>query len=176
MQVGPDTRRIPSRPAEATVERCMTADVQTCRPFDCLLDAARRMMDEGLGCLPVVAGDGSGRVVGMLTDRDVSMAAARDGDALRELQVRSAMTVSVQSCAAHDSVSSVLEKMSAHGVSRLPVLDRNGRLRGLISLTDLAQAATREQEPTVHADVCRAVARGATRRATARAADEGGGR
>jgi CBS domain-containing protein len=144
------------------VEHLMTHVVATCHPFDKLLDAAERLDREDLGCLPVVAGDGSDRLVGLLTDRDVSIAAARAQGVLEGLQVREAMGGAPVSCSARDSVLQVLERMGEHAIRRLPVTDRDGRLIGLISLADIALAVAHGEEGASQESrrgICRALAR-----------------
>lgn len=151
-----------------SVGALMSIDVATCRPFDSLADAARRMLTTGVGCLPVVAADDSQRVVGMLSDRDVSLAAARELRELSELRVRSAMTPGAVTCEPSESISQALERMRARGVRRLPVVDRAGRLVGLLSRTDIARAVAEKRADVDLPDaleICQALA---TRGSTAR--------
>jgi len=127
-----------------TVERIMTRSVTRCQPCDKLIDAAAIMGREDLGCLPVVAMNGSVRVVGMLTDRDISMAAARDDRSLEDLHVRSAMAGAAFTCRPSDSILEALRVMRARAVRRLAVVDDGGRLLGMVSLTDVARAVSGE--------------------------------
>jgi len=119
------------------VKQIMTRAVATCQPFEKLIDAASVLHREDVGCLPVVTGDGSERVLGMLTDRDIAMATAREGRPLAEMHVRNAMTSAVLSRDANASLGDALGLILATGVRRLPVVDRDGRLLGLLSLSDL---------------------------------------
>ena len=151
-----------------TVEKAMTQVVATCQPLDRLLDAAVAMIRDDVTALPVVAGDGSARAIGMLADRDVAMAAASDVRPLAEIQVRAAMTGLPPSCAPGDSLDSALAQMREHGVRRLAVVGDRGQLVGLISLSDVALAVTRGglagSSHAVHA-VCQTLADRATRSA-----------
>jgi CBS domain-containing protein len=127
------------------VEQLMTRDVQTCHPGDPLIVAARIMWERDCGCVPVVeAENGTARLVGMITDRDVSMAAYTQGLLLCEIKVRSAMATSVRSCRPTDSIHSALKTMEKNQFHRLPVVDEHGRLVGLLSLADVAREAARE--------------------------------
>ena len=126
------------------VEQVMTRNVQTCQPEDHCDHAAAIMWDHDCGVLPVVAGDGSGRVVGMLTDRDVCMAAYTQGLTLREIPVASAMSQSLCSCRASDAVGVALRVMETNQVRRLPVVDADDCLVGVLSLADLGREAARE--------------------------------
>jgi CBS domain-containing protein len=121
------------------VSHVMTAHPVTCRPDDSLREAAGLMWERDVGCLPVV--DGDGRLLGILTDRDVCMSAfARDAP-LSAIAVTVAMAERVYACAADDPAELAAHVMAAQGVRRLPVLDATGRLIGIVSLDALAGAA-----------------------------------
>jgi len=127
------------------VDQVMTRNVKTCHPDDTLEQAAAIMWDYDCGTLPVVrGGDGSARVVGMLTDRDICMAAYTQGRALRDITVASAMSQHLCSCRATDAVSVALKVMETNQVRRLPVLDADETLVGVLSLADLGREAVRE--------------------------------
>jgi CBS domain-containing protein len=124
------------------IESLMTTDVRVCFASANLADAARAMWEGDCGCVPVL--DEDARVVGMLTDRDICMAAWTQGRPLEELSVPSAMSSKVVSCKCGDRVEDVEELMRQNQVRRVPVLDADGRLEGLVSLADLAGEAQRE--------------------------------
>jgi CBS domain-containing protein len=119
----------------------MRSDVRTCTPDDALSEPARIMWERDCGCVPVVASEGSGRVVGMITDRDLCMATFTGDARLAEMQVKSAMSERVYSCHPDDPLSEAEAIMRAAQVRRLPVVDEVGHLRGLLSLADVAEAA-----------------------------------
>jgi CBS domain-containing protein len=122
------------------IEEWMTRTVKACRPEDTLADAARLMWDEDCGCCPVI--DEDGRALGMITDRDVCMAALLEGGPLHSLTVGNAMSKELIACAPTDLLEVAAHRMQLHQVRRLPVLDRDGYLVGIISINDLARAAT----------------------------------
>lgn len=124
------------------VEQLMTRDVQTCGPEDCLATGAQAMWARDCGCVPVI--DGERKVVGMLTDRDICMAAWIKGRSLHEIPVREAMSSQVVSCRMDEVVEIAAALMREYGVRRLPVVDLEGRLAGVLSLADLACEARRE--------------------------------
>lgn len=133
------------------VDQIMTRTVQTCRQSDRLDAAARIMWEHDCGCVPVVAeGDGAGRVVGMITDRDVCMAAWTQGQPLAAIPVSTAMAREVRSCRASDSVADALRIMEHDQLRRLPVVDNDGRVVGILSLTDAAREAAREHGGPAH--------------------------
>jgi len=123
------------------IESLMTRDVRTVRPDDSLNEAARRMWDGDCGSLLVV--DGDGRLVGVITDRDVCMGAYTRGARLEELPVSGAMATHVVTCQPATTVTAAAELMSRHGIRRLPVVTDAGELRGIVGLSDLARAACR---------------------------------
>ncbi len=124
------------------VAQLMNQSVETCRPEESLSVAAGKMWDRDIGCLPVVGGDG--RVVGMVTDRDICMSGYIQGRNLAEIPVSVAMSRQVFSCSPNDAPIEAEETMRLHQVRRLPVLDASGALAGIISLNDLAIEAERE--------------------------------
>jgi len=121
------------------VERTMTREIVTCRSEDSLEQAARRMRVHDVGGLPVV--DGHGRLAGMLTDRDICMAALERGRPLGDITVREAMTHQVVTVEPGDSLVNAAERMGQFQVHRLPVVDDGGRPVGLLTLLDLARRA-----------------------------------
>jgi len=123
------------------IESLMTRDVKTCTADDSLDVAARAMWENDCGCVPVVDADGG--VIGMLTDRDICMAAYTQGAALSALQVGPSMATTVYSCKPKDSPATAENLMRTHRIRRLPVIGANGRLVGILSLNDLAREAGR---------------------------------
>jgi CBS domain-containing protein len=122
----------------------MTREVVSCRPADSLNRAAQLMWDGDCGALPVI--DHAGKLLGMLTDRDICMAAYTRGRPLTELSVSAAMSTSVFSCRPEDTLRSVMDAMATRQVRRIPVLDEGGLLVGIVSLADVARLA---QAPSI---------------------------
>jgi uncharacterized protein (DUF2267 family)/CBS domain-containing protein len=112
----------------------MTRDVQLASPDDTLNHIARRMVEQDVGFLPVGEND---HLVGTITDRDiVARAVAKDMDG--HSRVRDTMTRDVKYCFEDESLDEVIENMSDIQVRRMPVVNRNKRLVGIISLADAA--------------------------------------
>jgi CBS domain-containing protein len=124
------------------VQQLMTSEVQICHPEDTLTAAAEKLWTHDIGCLPVA--DHDGRLIGMITDRDICMAAYTQGRSLSEIPVSTAMSKEVYSCMAIDSVKDAEEAMRSHQVRRLPVVNDNGDLVGIVSLNDIVREAERE--------------------------------
>jgi CBS domain-containing protein len=126
-----------SGPFRAPVHDAMRTRVHVCAPEDTLARAAQLMWEKDLGCLPVC---GPGRkVVAMLTDRDISMAAFMQWKHLAETSVESAMSRSLCCCSPDDELGHAEELMRKNQIRRLPVVDTEGALVGLLSLGDVAR-------------------------------------
>lgn len=121
-----------------TIGDLMTKDVATCKTTDSLNRAAQLMWERRCGCVPVV--DEGEQVVGMLTDRDVCMAAYTQGRRIDDIAVTTAMSRPVRTCSPSTTIEEAEDLMMAHGVRRLVVVDE-GRLQGLVSLDDIARSA-----------------------------------
>jgi CBS-domain-containing membrane protein len=119
------------------VAHCMTRDPKTCRASDSLERAAQIMWENDCGCVPVL--DDASKIAGIVTDRDVCMAAYTRGAPLHALGVASAMARDVATCRPGDTLETALRTMRARQVRRLPVLDPDGGIAGLISLTDVVR-------------------------------------
>jgi CBS domain-containing protein len=119
----------------------MTTDVKSCGVNDNLQRAAQIMWESDCGAVPVV--DGDGRVVGIITDRDICMSAYTQGLPLWQIPVSSAMAKHVHGAREDDPIEAVEQLMRRTQVRRVPVLDREARLKGILSLNDLARHAHR---------------------------------
>jgi len=122
------------------VSEVMTRDVQTVRPDSTAQEAASFMLSEDAGSMPVSDGD---RLIGMITDRDIAIRGVAKGHG-PDTPVRELMTDQVISIRADDDVEEAATKMSQAQVRRLPVIDENERLCGIVSLGDLAREADDE--------------------------------
>lgn len=121
------------------VREIMTTPAQTLGADDTLSCAARLMRDQALGCVPVT--DDKGILVGVLTDRDIALAANEYGEALWRLRIDSTMHQPVITCRAGDGIELVVRLMRQHRIRRLPVIDGAGKPIGMISLDDIAHAS-----------------------------------
>ena len=121
------------------VSDLMTREVVSCAANDTLDRAAQIMWDHDCGAVPVV--DGDKRVIGMITDRDICMAAYTRGHSLRNIVVSSTMSKSVQAVRETDRIETAHDAMRKANVRRLPVLDHAGRLAGILSINDLIHSA-----------------------------------
>jgi CBS domain-containing protein len=120
-----------------SVSDLMTTAVRSCSANDHLQRVAQIMWETDCGVVPVV--DGDGRLVGMITDRDICMAAYTQGKPLSHIGVSHAMAKEVHGVHDTDRVEAAEDLMRRARVRRVPVLDSDGRLKGILSMNDLAR-------------------------------------
>jgi CBS domain-containing protein len=134
------------------VQDVMTKNAKCCLPSEALSRAAQIMWENDCGCVPVV--DERNRVIGMITDRDVCMAAYTQDRPPSAIKVASAMARDVHGCRPEDSLEVAEEIMRRQQVRRLPVLGHDRQLLGILSLNDLARAVAnkpRDRSPGLNA-------------------------
>jgi CBS domain-containing protein len=122
--------------AKMRVAEVMTRDVRLIEPNQTIRDAARLMAEMDAGIMPVREGD---RLVGMITDRDIAVRAVAQGRG-PDTPVREVMTDEVKYCFEDEDTAAVERNMAEIQVRRLPVLTRDKRLVGILSLGDLAMS------------------------------------
>jgi len=132
------------------IQDVMTRNPRTVTPEASAREAARIMKDEDVGVVPVVAGDRSSRLVGVVTDRDIAVrlvAEGRDGDA----RVRDIMTNRLHTRRPDDDLDDVMNTMASEQVRRIPIVDERGDLVGIVSQADVVRKARddRKAEETV---------------------------
>ena len=116
------------------VREAMTQDVRLVKPNQPISEAARLMADLDIGALPVEEND---RLVGMITDRDIAVRAVAAGRG-PDTPVSDVMSRDVKYCYEDQSIDEVTQNMGELRIRRLPVLTRDKRLIGILSLGDLA--------------------------------------
>lgn len=120
------------------IKDIMTTDVRSCSPSTSLAQAGALMLDADCGILPVVDG---GKLVGIVTDRDMFIALATRNARAAQLRVSDVARKTVITCGPDDDVHAALETMKEHRVRRLPVAGFAGSLIGIVSMNDLVLAA-----------------------------------
>lgn len=116
------------------INECMTREVRIVDPDETLEEAALAMAEIDAGILPVGKDD---RLVGMITDRDIAIRGVAQGRP-PDAKVASVMSAEILYCFSDDDTEDVLNNMAEIQVRRLPVLDREKRLVGIVSISDLA--------------------------------------
>ena len=123
------------------IDQIMSKPVFTCGINDNLNIAAQLMWEHDCGAIPVV--NDEGRLVGIVTDRDICMATYTQGSSPQAIPVSTAMAKDVRSCQPDDSIETVEQLMRESQVRRIPVVDDEGRPIGLVSLNDITREAAR---------------------------------
>ena len=121
------------------VEQLMSKNVKTCSAYDTLELAARIMWENDCGAVPIV--DTDNRPIGMITDRDICMAAYTQGKPLWSMPVSSAASHGVIAVRDSDGLDAAEALMQKHQIRRVPVVDADGKAIGILSMNDLARHA-----------------------------------
>ena len=126
----------------------MSKNPSSVTPETSIREAARLMKSEDVGILPVVESEGSKRVVGLVTDRDIAVRAVAEGRA--DASVRDVMTANPKTAREDDDVDSVMTLMGSEQVRRVPIVDERGQLVGIVAQADIVrEASDRKAERTV---------------------------
>jgi CBS domain-containing protein len=120
------------------IQDVMTSPARSCTPDAPIVDAARAMWDNRCGALPVL--DEKGEPVGIVTDRDICMALVRKNRFPARIAVREVMTPYPFICQPQDGIEKALAIMAENQVRRLPVVNAEGHLVGIVSISDVAAA------------------------------------
>ena len=128
-------------------------NVYTTRLEDVLHEAAQTMLGKDVGALPVV--DEAHRLVGMITDRDISMCALIEGRPLSELPVSLAMSTPVFACKIDDTLADLHAAMETHQVRRVPIVDAENKLVGIVGWSDLVRATGAKKRGATPTDLLR---------------------
>lgn len=123
----------------------MTREPACCEPGDTIVRASQLMKSEDVGAVPVVDSPAGRRLVGIITDRDIVVKVIAVGRALDGASVRDAMTENPVTVLEDEDVNQALSAMAARKVRRIPVVDENGNLRGIIAQADIATRLHRDK-------------------------------
>ena len=134
------------------VREVMTTNAKVCTPTDNLSTAAGLMWENDCGTLPVVA-EGE-KVVGLITDRDICMAANLNNRNLWNIAVEDVISSKLFACKPEDDIQTALKTMQENKVRRLPVVGADGTLKGILSMNDIVLKAEEKKATELsYADV-----------------------
>jgi CBS domain-containing protein len=128
------------------VQSLMTRNPKYCSADESLSAAAYKMWEGDIGSIPVV--DAEQRVIGMITDRDICMAGCFRDRPLAEIRVQEAMASKIVACRPDDDVKAAERLMRDNQIRRLPIIDRDGHLLGVVSVNDLTRKAASDRHLT----------------------------
>lgn len=139
----------------------MTRDPVCCEPGDSIKSVAEIMKRQDVGSVPVVESKRDGRLVGIVTDRDLVVKVLADGRSTDQATVRDAMTSNPACCREEDDVTRAVSMMEERQVRRMPIVSANGRLSGIIAQADIA---TRLNHDHTTGELVEAISEGGTSR------------
>jgi len=122
----------------------MTREPVCCEPADSIPRIAQLMKSEDVGAVPVVESKTSRKLVGIVTDRDIVVKTVADGKSVEKSTARDAMTNNPVTCREDDDVTQAVARMAERKVRRIPIVDANGTLRGIIAQADIATRVHRD--------------------------------
>lgn len=128
------------------VQDIMTRDVRSCGVDADVASVTKLMWDRDCGVIPVV--DAAGQVVGVVTDRDICIGLATKGRSAAHVAAREVMSRGLHTYLPDDDVTAALDTMKTAKVRRLPVIDRDGHLKGILSLNDVVLHTKRRGSPS----------------------------
>jgi len=132
----------------------MTSKPVCCLPNDTVATAAKYMKVGNVGSIPVVENEQQRKLVGIVTDRDLALHIVAEGRDAKTTKVGAVMTGNVVTCLADDDLQKALDAMATHQLRRIPVVDSENKLVGIIAQADVA---TRADEPEKTAEVVREI-------------------
>jgi CBS domain-containing protein len=142
---------------EKTCQDIMTEQPVCCAPEETVQQAAGLMKEQNVGSLPVC--DSGKRLAGIITDRDIALKVVAEGRDPRNTPIRDVMTTEVFTCRPQDSLEDALQTMRKQQVRRIPIVDQDRRVVGIIAQADIA---TRLRAPDKTAEVVAEISRPGT--------------
>ena len=132
----------------------MTKDPVCCVPNDSVAKAAELMQSENIGSIPVIENGQSQKLVGIVTDRDLALKVVAGALDARSTTVGTVMTPNVVTCHAEDDLQKALDAMAEHQLRRIPVVDNDNKVVGIIAQADVA---TRADQPEKTAEMVKEI-------------------
>ena len=132
----------------------MTKNPVCCLPSDTVSTVAGLMKSKDIGPIPIIDNEQTRTLVGILTDRDLAVKIVADGRNPKSTKAEEVMTREIVTCLAEDDLQNALDSMSGHKLRRIPVIDINRRIVGIIAQADVA---TRVDEPEETAAMVRGI-------------------
>lgn len=119
-------------------KKVMTRNIVFCVPNDLASKAAMLMKSENVGSIPVIENEQTKKLVGIVTDRDLTLKVLAEGLDAESTKVDAVMTRKIVTCLADDSLHTALDVMAEHQLRRLPVVTNKNKVLGMISQADIA--------------------------------------
>ena len=132
----------------------MTKDPVCCLPNDSVAKVAELMKNENIGSIPVIESQQTQKLVGIVTDRDLALKIVSEGRDAKSTNVEVVMTRKVVTCFAGDDLQKALNVMAGHQLRRIPVVDNDNKIVGIIAQADVA---TRVDQPEKTAEMVKEI-------------------
>jgi len=132
----------------------MTKDPVCCLPDDMVAGVAKLMKSENIGSMPVIEDKQSKKLIGIVTDRDLTLKIVAEGLDAQATKVEAVMTRKVVTCLAEDDLEKALDAMAEHQLRRIPVVDNDNKVVGIIAQADVA---TRANQPEKTAEMVKEI-------------------
>ena len=124
----------------------MTKNPVCCLPNDMAAKVAKLMKRENVGSIPVIENEKTRKLVGIVTDRDLALKIVAKGLDAKSTKVEEVMTRKLVTCRAEDDLQKALDAMSGHQLRRIPVVDKDDKILGIIAQADVATRADRPKK------------------------------
>ena len=121
-----------------TCNEIMTSNPECCLPSDSVMKAAQLMKSEDVGPIPIVEDRDNRKLAGIVTDRDLAIKVVAEARDPETTTIKEVMSADVFSCQGDEDIDAALKLMENHQVRRIPVVDKNDRLLGIIAQADVA--------------------------------------
>ena len=132
----------------------MTKNPLCCLPEDLATKAAKLMKSEHIGSIPVIENEQTKKLVGIVTDRDLTLRIVAEGLDAKSTKVETVMTRKMVTCHAEDDLQKALDAMAEHQLRRIPVVDGDNKIVGIIAQADVA---TRVDQPQKTAEMVKEI-------------------
>ena len=134
----------------------MTKNPVCCLPNDSVAKAAELMKSGNIGSIPVIEDEQTQKLVGIVTDRDPALKIVAEGRDAKSTSVEAVMTRKVVTCLASDDLQKALDAMAEHQLRRIPVVDNDNKILGIIAQADVA---TRVDQPEKTAEMVKEISK-----------------
>lgn len=135
-------------------DEVMTKNPVFCLPNDTVAKVAHLMKQENVGAIPIIENAATMKLIGIVTDRDLALKVVAEGLDSKTTKAETVMTHEVVTCLADDDMQKALDAMAAHQLRRIPVVDKDHKIVGIIAQADVA---TRVDQPQKIAEVVKEI-------------------
>jgi len=137
-------------------DEVMTRNPVCCLPNDVVAKVAQLMKSENVGSIPVIENEQTKKLIGIVTDRDLTLKVVAEGLDSKSIKAETVMTLEVVTCLESDDLQKALDAMASHQLRRIPVIDKDHKVVGIIAQADVA---TRVNQPEKTAEMVKGISK-----------------